>query len=253
MKIKHLIYVTILMLVLLTTSGNLFAEGSPELSVNVDLYNRYVWRGLDIANTPSMQPTLAWSSAGFEFGIWGAYTMSNQTSESDEIDFWLGYTFGMKNGSSITLLATDYYFPNAGIKFFNFNNHDNIKIVLTDTLPDPGAHLIELGISYTGPESFPVTVSGYMNVYNEAGNNTYFQIDYPVKIGASELSLFAGAAGGSEDNPDYYGTDGFNLINIGVSTAKEIEISEKLSIPLNLTFGINPNDEFAYFLAGFSF
>lgn len=241
----------VLFAILMITIAN-GVNGADDVKVNssVDLYNRYVWRGLDIANSPSIQPALSIAVGGFEIGTWGAYTLSNEASESDEIDFWMSYSFEMKNGVSLQLLATDYYLPNAGIKFFNFNNHD---AVIDDTIPDPGAHMIELGLSVSGPVSFPVTLSGYMNVYNDAGNNTYFQVDYPVTVGETELGLFCGIAGGNKDNSDYYITDEVSIINLGVSTIRKIKVSESFSLPLTFLFTVNPNDEISYLVVGANF
>jgi hypothetical protein len=226
------------------------AQDKVSVNTGVDLYNRYVWRGLDIASTPSVQPSIALDYAGFEFGTWGAYTLSNEASGSDEIDFWLSYTGSFAEGASYTLMAIDYYFPNAGIKFFNFNNHDAVS---DDSIPDPGAHTIELGLSITGPESLPLTFSAYFNIYNDAGSNTYFQIDYPFSVNETDMNLFCGVAGGSEDNPNYYGTEKLNAINIGVSAGRELTISDSFSLPLTLAFIVNPQAEISYLLAGLSF
>lgn len=228
------------------------STAAAQVAVNsgVDFYNRYVWRGLDIANTPSIQPSLSLTHGGLELGVWGAYTLSNEASESDEIDFWLSYAIPLRNGASIGLLATDYYFPNAGIDFFNFNNHDAMT---DDTIPDPGAHTVELGLSITGPETFPLTLSAFVNVYNDAGSNTYFQLDYPLSVGETELDLFCGAAGGSKDNPDYYGTENFNAINIGVSAARDIVVSDSFSLPLTVSVIINPHEEISHLVVGMSF
>jgi hypothetical protein len=239
----------ILIIVMLSTAV-VSAQDGISVNTSVDLYNRYIWRGLDIANTPSAQPSLSVSGYGFELGTWGAYTLSNEASGSDEIDFWLSYTYPLSNGISLTALATDYYFPNAGIKFFNFNNHD---AVVDDTIPDPGAHTVEIGLSIVGPGSFPITFSGYINVYNEAGNNTYFQLDYPFSVNETELGVFCGLTTGSEDNPDYYGTDELALINLGVSAVRNINISDSFSLPLTVSFILNPKAEISYFIAGISF
>ncbi len=224
-----------------------------ELSVNtgVDMYNRYVWRGLDIANTPSVQPCLSVSSScGFELGAWGAYTLSNEASDSDEIDFYLSYTRELNSGVAFSFLATDYYFPNAGIDFFNFNNHDDTA---DNGDPDPGAHTIELGLSISGPEAFPMTFSAFFNVYNDAGNNAYFQLDYPANVGETALDVFCGFTAGSEDNPGYYGTDEFDLINVGVSADRDITVTDQFSLPLSVALIVNPNAEISYLLAGVSF
>ena len=162
--LRKYIYGIMLLLLMASMSAPVQAESNAvSLSTSVDIYNRYVWRGLDIANTPSIQPSLSIAYSGFEFGTWGAYTMSNEASDSDEIDFWLSYTANLNNGVSFSLIATDYYFPNAGIDFFNFNDYD---AVIEDTIPDPGAHTVELGLSVTLPESFPLTLSGYFAVIN---------------------------------------------------------------------------------------
>ncbi|MFH2037580.1 MAG: hypothetical protein ABIJ45_14360 [Candidatus Zixiibacteriota bacterium] len=243
----HEKYLFMLLLIIVIIAGNFnYVTADDKLAVNtgVDFYNRYVWRGLDIAATPSIQPSLSITYGGFELGTWGAYAFSNDSTVINEIDFWLSYTLELENGPAFTLLATDYYFPNAGIRFFNFNNHDD---------EEPGAHTIELGLSITGPESFPVTVSGYLNVHNDAGNNTYFQVDYPVQVGETELGFFCGAAGGSEDNPDYYGADKLIAINLGFSASKDIKISDSYSLPLAVTFIVNPNTEISYLLVNISF
>jgi hypothetical protein len=205
---------------------------------------------MDIANNPSIQPTLSVGYGGFEFGIWGAYTLASDSSESEEIDFWMSYTIETENGPSFTLMGTDYYLPNAGVKFFNFNDYDATN---DNDEADPGAHLIELGLTIAGPESFPISVSGFVNVYNEEGNNTYFQIDYPITVGETELGFFCGFAGGSKDNPDYYGTDKLNAINLGVSAGREVVISDSFSLPLSVSFIINPRDEISHLLVGMSF
>ena len=251
MKASRLIFVLICWLLLGSGFSTVVqAQEKVDMTVGVDYFNRYVWRGLDIANTPSLQPTLSLGFDGFETGVWGAYTLSNQQSESDEIDFWIGYTHEIENTISISAVIIDYYFPNVGIDFFNFNNYDD---ELDDGTPDPGAHTLEAGLSLTGPESFPVTLSGYINFYNDAGNNTYFQIDYPVKINETDLNIFMGATGGSKDNSGYYGTDDLQVINVGAQASREIVVTESFSVPLSISFIVNPNAEISYLVAGFSF
>lgn len=243
MSFKQIFQLITTVIVIGCLAGVAMGEDKISVSTSVDLYNRYVWRGLDIANTPSMQPSLSAGYDGFELGVWGAYTLSNQSSVSDEIDFWLSYSREFGDGNALTILATDYYFPNAGPKFFNFNNYDD---------PNPGAHTVELGLSFSSPILKSLTLSAYMNVYNDEGNNTYFQADYPFKVGETEMGLFCGAAGGSSDNPGYYGTASLNVINLGISARRDIKMSESFSLPLTISLIVNPNSEISYFLAGMS-
>lgn len=206
-----------------------------KVNVGADLVSRYVWRGLDIANTPSLQPTLSISESGFEAGLWGAYTLSNNTSASDEIDGWLGYTIPSEAGD-FTLSVIDYCFPNAGNKLGNFKNGD-------------GAHTLEGTLTYSGPISLLI---GY-NFYNDPGNNLYFQIGYTTTLTEVGLDFFIGATPGSKENPGYYGVENFSVINIGITGSKLLKITEDFSLPIFSSFIINPSVEIAHLVFGISF
>lgn len=218
------------------------------LTVGADVVSRYIWRGLNVNDAVNIQPALTLSVSGFSVGFWGSYSLSNDTSSNtfgQEVDTWLGYTYAFENGMSIGAIVTDYYFPNAGIKWGNFNNYDDPA--------GPGAHTIETGLLLKGPNSFPLSLSGYILVYNNAGNNTYFQMDYPVTVADVPLNFFIGAAGGSEDDPGYYGTETFNVINVGVKATKSVKITENYSLPISVTFLINPRTEISYLVFGLTF
>ena len=232
-------------LVLFMTAGAMPLRGqeAPEVSLGVDLVSRYIWRGINVGDAPSVQPSLSLEVRGFEIGAWGAYSLSNEITGGDEIDLWLGYGFELPGGGEAGLVLTDYYFPNAGEPFSNFNNYDDED--------GPGAHILELGGSFTFP-SFPLTLAGYVNVYNDAGNNIYLQADYPFMVGETSLNLFAGATPGSEDNPDLYGTEDFAFINLGLSASKNLPITSQFSLPVSGSFIINPNVDIAYFVVGIS-
>lgn len=217
------------------TAGATDATG-PSVGLSADLYSRYVWRGTDIGDSPSIQPTLSVGYAGFELAAWGAYSLSAQSSEHDEIDLWLSHTTDFENGASLGLIVTDYYYPNAGVRFSKSD-----------------AHTIELGVSVTGPRGFPLTLSGYVNVANDSGHNTYFELGAPATAGDVSLRFFLGLAGGSKENPDYYDTDTANVINTGVSATKAIQVTSSFSLPLTGAFIYNPRNEMAHLVVGMSF
>lgn len=214
------------------------------LSVNADLVSRYIWRGIDVNDAFNIQPALSLSVSGFSFGFWGSYSLTNNLDYNiygQELDTWLGYTYSFESGISIGAIVTDYYYPNAGIPWGDWNNYDN---------PDgPGAHTVETGLLVKGPDALPLSLSGYINVYNDAGNNAYFQADYPAAISDVALNFFVGASTGSEENP-IYGTETFNIINIGVKASKSIKITEDYSLPVYTSFIINPREEISYIVFG---
>ena len=205
-----------------------------EINVGADLVNRYVWRGLDIANSPSLQPAISVSEVGFEVGFWGAYTLTNDVSVSNEIDGWLAYTVNPVLGE-FTFSVVDYYFPNAGIKLGNFKNGE-------------GAHTLEGAVSYSGPFSALIAY----NFYNDPGKNIYLEIGYPLQFDDISVDLFIGATPGSNTNPDYYGADNFSVINTGIKVSKEIKITENYALPVFSSLIVNPRLSIAHLVFGIS-
>ena len=222
----------------------IYAQSDVSLETNVDFVSRYVWRGLNIGDAPSAQPSITLSASGFSFGVWGAYGLSNNATATDEIDIWASYAHEFENSMSLSFIVTDYTFPNSGVKFFNFNNYDNAD--------GHGGHTLEAGASLAFCEKLPLTLSAYYNFYNDAGSNSYFQIDYSTNIKEVSLDLFCGASPGSEDNPGCYGTDKFNVINIGAKVSKEVKVTEDFSLPVFVSYIINPRTEISYLVLGIS-
>jgi hypothetical protein len=205
--------------------------------------SRYVWRGLNAGDAPSVQPSISVGIKGLEIGSWGAYSLSNEITGGDEIDLWIGYSIDLEGGGALGVLVTDYYFPNGGEGFGNYADYDDED--------GPGAHTLELGGSFTFP-SFPLTVAGYVNFHNDEGHNVYLQADWPLTVGETALNLFAGATPGSEDNPDYYGTRDFAFINIGLTAERQIGVTDRFSLPLTASWILNPEQDIAYLVVGLS-
>ena len=88
---------------------------------------------------------------------------------------------------------------------------------------------------------------------NDPGNNMYFEFGYPFTISEIDFGLVVGGTTGSEDNPGYYGSDEFALINVGISASKEVKITEDFSLPLSSSFIVNPKADIAYMVFGCSF
>ena len=220
------------------------AQGGPEVSLGVDVVSRYIWRGLNAADAPSVQPSIAFGFKGFELGTWGSYSLSNQRTDADEMDFWVGYGSDFGEGGTFGWVLTDYYFPNGGIAFSNFGNYDDAD--------GPGAHLLEIGATLGLPGALPLTFGAYVNVYNDEGHNAYFQVDWPVVVSGTEVNFFVGATPGSDKAPDYYGTDAFSVINLGLTVTRDVPFGDRFSLPLSGTWGLNPKVDIAYLVIGFS-
>lgn len=227
--LKSIFKITAIYIILLISSISLNAQS---VSGGADFVSRYVWRGLDFGNTFSIQPSLAVSAGDFEAGFWGSYPLVGiGGGGSEEMDLYLGYSI-----SDFSIMVTDYYFPTAGGKYGNFD--------------DPGSHTIEVGLSYGGSESFPISLAAFMNVYNDDDNTVYFEAGYSTEVEEVGLDFFVGGTPGGDGG--YYGTTEFNLINIGITASKDVKITEDFSLPVFSSYVLNPNLEVGYLIFGFS-
>ena len=250
MKMQKKQHKLLLLFITILCSSTVLAQNSIAINGSADFVSRYVWRGLLVNDSPNIQPSLSLSYSGFSFGFWGSYALAkinkseNDFAVSQEIDTWISYSFKINNGVKISALVTDYYFPQSGIRIGNFNNYDNPA--------GAGAHTLELGLSLTGNDSFPLSIAGYINIYNDKGNNSYFQVDYSTNISSYEINIFIGAAGGSKKNPGYYGADKFNVINLGITAQRNIKVTDSFSIPISVSYILNPKAEISYLIFGLS-
>lgn len=223
----------LLFAIILLSSFSSFAQ----LKFGSDIYSRYVWRGVDFGDSPSFQPTLYYTTGAFTVGAWGAYSFPGNATNYAENDLYASYAFSTDKAGTFTLLFTDYYFPSAGIKFSDFEKNG-------------GAHTMEAGLSYSGPEKFPVSLAVFANVHNDVDNSSYIQIGYPFTVSDATLTL---SAGFTPSKSVYYGTTKGALINLGASAAKSIPITDKFSVPVTVSYISNPNLDKTYLTFGMSF
>jgi hypothetical protein len=228
--------ISVLSLILMLHSSSLLARPYG----GADFVSRYIWRGLEINKSFNVQPSVGYTAGGFDVGFWGSYAISDvENTLQSEIDLYASYTIST-SGGDIAILFTDYYFPDGNIRLGDFDD-------------GTGAHTIEVGLGYSGPESFPIAVSVYMNVYNDDGNNAYFEVGYPVSLPDDySIDLFVGATPGSDKNPNYYGTEKFGFLNVGFTISKDIVLTDTFSIPGFIAFIMNPTTDKAHLAAGFT-
>jgi hypothetical protein len=197
-----------------------------EVSVGADIVSSYVWRGTKFGEGAAVQPTVEFSSGGFAVGAWGSFGLAKD--DAAEADLYAGYSFDF----GLYLGLTDYYFP----VYYD----DNGDLTYDDYL-DSDNHYDEVNVGY---ETGPVSLSANMFFGNNMEDDKYFEVAYDFGL----ASVFVGA--GDES----YTVDGdFAICNVGISAEKEIEITDKYSLPLFGSFIVNPDSEQAYIVVGMSF
>lgn len=206
----------------------LTAELKAQVTLGTDIMNRYVWRGTDFGNSPSVQPDINFSSGGFEIGAWAAFA-TNGNPAGTEVDLYASYTIGSSAGD-FQFIITDYTFPEDPMnQYFSSSSH-----------------FVELGFGYSGTESFPVNLFIGSFVTNDDDNSIYSRIGY--EVGNVEVFL-----GFTPAKSDLYGTTGAAVLDTGFSVSKELKISDFFSLNLIGSMIANPNTDNLYFLFGIGF
>ena len=198
-------------------------QGQSSASIGADVVSRYVWRGTDFGESMSVQPALTLGFGGLEVGAWGSYSISASGAGANENDLWATYTVATSNGASFSFGFTDYYFPGPGADGF----------FVTD------AHILELSASFSGPESFPISLYAGRMSRNDPDNSLDLEASVPVSAFEDvDLSLTAGMVAGESE---FYGTEGTAFVNLGISASKDLVITDGFSVPFTVSYIVNAN------------
>ena len=220
-------------LIIIITSS-LPAQSSFDLSGGAHFVNRYIWRGLEINGTPNIQPTVEAIYGGLTAGLWGSYAIA-ESSTSDEIDLYLSYTFSTTSAGDFSFLFTDYYFP-VGSRISDFS--------------DSSSHYLEASFNYSGPSAIPISLYLGYTFKPKLTQALYWEVSYASTVTSFGFNIFVGGTDGGKDDAAYYGTSAFAVINTGFIVSKVIELNETFSMPLSVSFILNPNQEKVYLIFG---
>lgn len=219
------------------------------VSLSVDLMSRYIWRGIDFGASPSIQPGIEYNSGSLTIGAWGAFTTNLPGVQ--EVDLYVSYALN----DMFSLTFTDYFFPDetdAAYKYFDYADKTT-------------GHVFEATLSFNGTDDLPLSFLIATNFHgadarklNNDGSvgkiqySTYAELSYSF----NNLDAFIGF---NLTNPDedlgesgYYG-DSFGVTNLGISTSKEIKITDNFSLPVSVSLITNPQAQKIFMVAGFSF
>lgn len=200
------------------------------VSANVDLMSRYVWRGQQYGSGPSIQPGLSGTWKDFTLGFWGAYEVV--ASGSQETDFYLSKSMG-----AFTFALWDYwtYTDTEEPDYFNYSKNSTL-------------HLLEAQVLISGNEKLPFNLLGSYFFYGtDPGKSIYLELQYTKSIRDMDMLLFAGY----QAKGTFYAKNA-GFVNLGCTFSKQIEITEKYSLPLLLSMVINPDVKRVQLVAGIS-
>lgn len=200
-------------------------------SLGADIVSRYVWRGTDFGESASIQPGLAFTTGGLEIGTWASYAVDPSSAGANEHDLYVSYTKG-----PVSFGVTDYYFPApGGAGFFNFEGDG------------AGAHWIEPFVSFAGSETFPISLYAGLFAHNDPDNSLYLEAAYPFAIDGTELSVKTAVV---PMESAFYGTDGPGIVTLGLSATRVLPITDSFSLPVSVSYIMNPESERTFLVFG---
>jgi hypothetical protein len=258
MKNRNTVFTALLTLAfalpLATVSAQTSETAASPIKVTAELVSHYVWRGSMATGspTPNFQPTLAYVKGNLEIGVWGS---TDFLGTYKEVDPYVSLTAG-----KLKFTITDYDWNLKDANYFNYKSKET-------------GHRFEGSIGYTGPESFPLSVSlntmfyGLDKKLDDKGElkqaySTYVELGYAK--GPANFFL------GFTPWESYYNNYGvtafdstaskktFSIVNVGVTLSRALKITDSYSLPLRATLVINPSatytrEDFIHLVFGITF
>jgi hypothetical protein len=203
------------------------------VSLGADMVSRYIWRGVGSSDSPAIQPYLTWARGPLTVGAWGSVSFTPAVDAPlVEQDLSLSLSHVSSSGA-ISGTVTDYHYPSAGIKYFNYQSGGR------------GAHTVDVCLTYTGSAVFPISLLSSVNIHNDPDHAFYAELSYPATVNGIDIKLFAG---GTSDENAWYAVSGtgFHFINLGLSAQKSVSIGAASKVPVAVAFILNPYQEVPY-------
>jgi len=224
MKKTLLIAASMLLMVTMFTPS----AKAQEWDTGLDIYSSYIWRGAKFGSGPAFQPYVEFGAGGFVIGAWGSVSASSD--EALEMDLYAAYEFALGESSTLGITLTDYYF---GGDWTKFSQEDGVHFL------EPMVSLGLGGLSLTGAYMF----------YDGAGTDGDGSGDMYLEA-AYDFGTFGLTLGGG--NGQYTDDTEFSICNIGISTSKEIAITETFTLPVSGAVILNPSTGGFFITVGLS-
>ena len=209
------------------------AQEKVKATLQADFVSQYVWRGQFFGHA-AVQPTLGIGWRGLSVSAWGNAGLVD-TADPREVDLAVSYTLG-----GFSLGVTDYWVADDKPYF---------------TFSPSTAHVVEATLGYDfgfASLSWSTNLAGCDGL-NPAGNraySSYLEAKAPFSLGGVDWEAALGIVPYATD---YYGVNGFQVVNLALSASWPLVETERFSLPLSAQLVVNPAAGQTYFVAGLSF
>ena len=229
---KKILIITVILSAVAVTAK---AQDTLETTIGTDVVSQYVWRGQDLGGV-SVQPTLGLAYKGLSLSAWGSAGLSNP-ADTREFDLTLAYTIGGFN-----IGVTDYWF-NAGLdplnRYFAYAADCTNHVFEANVGYDFGFASLQWYTNFAGNDGLtPAEKRAY---------SSYVEVNVPFVLGGVDWTATAGAVPFATD---FYGVEGFGVVNVALTASKDIRITDSFSIPVFAQVAANPYSKNAFFVFG---
>ena len=242
-----------------------------QLKYGVGLSTRYLWRGLDQAKSPALQPYAEGRFYGLELSLYGVFGLFENAAKHpdfvrpqnpqdfspiyldkiafNEIMTNLFYHINTNFGS-FRLGVTEYYFSDGLVKKPSFKTDSLGNATDTSYTYPPstwlnwddngtGAHTIEASLRFDGNKSFPIWFLLATNIYNDPDKSIYVEAGYLLNVLRNKFIFSLGSAIGASSWYQYNFKNGkFRgdlSTNFSLTFSREIYLSDWLTVDFALT------------------
>ena len=227
--------ILIITAILFTAAVTAKAQDTLETTIGTDLVSQYVWRGQDLGGV-SVQPTLGIGYKGLSLSAWGSAGLSNP-ADTREFDLTLAYTIGGFN-----IGVTDYWF-NAGLdplnRYFAYAADCTNHVFEANVGYDFGFASLQWYTNFAGNDG--------LTPDEKRAYSSYVEVNVPFVLGGVDWTATAGAVPFATD---FYGVEGFGVVNVALTASKDIRITDSFSIPVFAQVAANPYSKNAFFVFG---
>ena len=229
---KKILIITAILFIAAVTAK---AQDTLETTIGTDLVSQYVWRGQDLGGV-SVQPTLGLAYKGLSLSAWGSAGLSNP-ADTREFDLTLAYTVGGFN-----IGVTDYWF-NAGLdplnRYFAYAADCTNHVFEANVGYDCGFASLQWYTNFAGNDG--------LTPDEKRAYSSYVEVNVPFVLGGVDWTATAGAVPFATD---FYGVEGFGVVNVALTASKDIRITDSFSIPVFAQVAANPYSKNAFFVFG---
>ncbi|PIY09155.1 MAG: hypothetical protein COZ18_08585 [Flexibacter sp. CG_4_10_14_3_um_filter_32_15] len=200
-----------------------------EVIISASFYNRYIWRGVNFTDAPSIQALFAYSKGGFEIGTYGATTLNgDKRGYGNTIEIYATYKY-----KNFSVTIDDYFFYESVDSLNNYFEYGKNT-----------THFVEGRLRYDHSKFYLMT--GYTLYSREADdtNGLYIEAGYYLN---DYLKI---VAGGVTSSSFLNFQDKGGITNIGIYGNKTVSITSSFGFDLQTALIVSPNYKHVADIAG---